>query len=636
MIRTWRNPPLEAGKPPIRFGVFEVDFASGELRKQGVKIKLQEQPFRALVAFVEHPSEVLTREELQKRLWPADTVVDFERGINKAINRLREALGDDADNPRFIETIPQRGYRFLAQVETAEVLRPSSALVPEIPPGPPGVPLMRRRGFLAAAGVTLGVAISAFAYRMQQTPSPRIESIAVLPLENLSGNPAQEFFSDGLTDELIGEVARIRSLRVISRTSIMQYKGGARKSVQAIARELNVDAILEGTVVQSGQRVRITAQLIRARDDRHIMSEEYERDLTDIIALQGDVARAIAGKIKIELTSVEQRSLTRTRRVNPEAYEAYLQGNFFLHQGIQGIAKSMDFFRQAIRMDASQPEAHAGLAEALCYAGIFGFRPSAETYQEARLAAQNALELDEGNAVAHNALADVKQGYDWDLAGAEKEFQRALQLNPSHLLTHLWYGECLTRMERYDDALAESGRALALDPVSPGANGNRAMLLWRARRYQESIEASKRALDVDTHFINALVWQGLSHAGKRDFPKAFASLTQAANMNNGPTFRALLGHVHGLAGDKGKALGILNEIATIAKQRFVSPVDFAVVYAGVGDADSTFLWLEKAYQVRAVGIQQLHSPYFDGFRSDPRYENLTRRVGLPSQTGRVP
>jgi TolB-like protein len=363
-------------------------------------------------------------------------------------------------------------------------------------------------------------------------------------LENLSGNPAQEYFSDGLTDELIGEVARIASLRVISRTSIMQYKGGARNSLPAIARELNVDAILEGTVVQSGRRVRITAQLIRAQDDRHLWSEAYERDVTDVLAVQSEVARAVAGQIQVQLTPGEQTTLARTRRVNPEAYEAFLKGNFFLHQGLRGVDKSLEFFKRAIELDGRHSDSYAGLAEALCYSGIFELRPSAETYPEARAAALKALELDESNAAAHNALADVRQGYDWDLAGAEVEFKRARQLNPSHLLTRLWYAESLTRMGRFDEAFAESARAVALDPVSPLAIGNRGMLFFRARRYDEAIRASQQALDLDPSFVNAFWWQGVSYAGKGDFPKSIAALTRIASMNDGPRFRALLGHVY--------------------------------------------------------------------------------------------
>ncbi|MCX6628473.1 MAG: winged helix-turn-helix domain-containing protein [Candidatus Solibacter sp.] len=525
-------------RSPIRFGAFEVDFASGELRKHGVRVRLQEQPFQVLVALLDRPREVVSREDLQKRLWPSDVVVDFDRGLNKAINRLREVLEDDAGNPRLIETLPQRGYRFLAEV--------------------------------------------------QNTPQPapsRIASIAVLPLENLSDNPSDEYFSDGMTDELIGEIARIGSLRVISRTSIMQYKKGIRKSLPVIARELNVDAILEGTVSHSHQKVRITAQLIRAHDDRHLWSERYERPVADILALQSEVARAIA------------------RPVNPEAYDAFLKGTFFLHQGIRGTGRSIEFFEQAIELDPLLAGAHVGLAEALCFSGIFGLRPSAETYPEARLAALKALQLDDSNAGAHNVLADVKQGYDWDLAGAESEFKRALELNPSHLLTRL-------------------------RPVSPISYVSRAMVFFRARRYDEAIQASRQALDLDPSNVNGLWWQGVSYAGKRDFPNSVTALTKALSMADGPLFRGYLGFVFGQAGERAKALGILKELARLSGERFVSPVDFAVVHAGLGDADSTFLWLEKAVQARETRIE-LASMYFDSFRSDPRYVDLIRRLGLP-------
>jgi TolB-like protein/DNA-binding winged helix-turn-helix (wHTH) protein/Flp pilus assembly protein TadD len=594
------------------------------LRKQGVRIKLQEQPFQALVALIERPREVLTRDELQKRLWPGDTVVDFDRGLNKAINRVREALGDDADNPRFIETLPQRGYRFLGQVETTAPAEPPVAeAIPSVRP------LLKRRSLLAIASGLVSMPFAAVGYRLLPSRQRPIASLAVLPLENLSGNPAQEYFSDGLTDELIGVIARIGSLRVISRTSIMQYKGGARKSLPEIARELNVDAILEGTVAQSGQRVRITAQLIRAHDDRHLWSEEYERDLTDVLAVQSEVARAVAGQIQIKLTPGEETNLARTRRVNPEAYQAFLNGNFFLHQGIRGVSKCIEFFKRAIDLDPMHADAWAGLAEALCYAGIFGLRPSGETYPEARVAAIKALELDESNAGAHNALGDVKQGYDWDLPGAEAEFKRALKLNPSHLLTRFWYAESLTRMGRYDEAIAESGRALVLDPVSPASYGNRGMLFFRARRYDEAILASQRALDLDPSFINALWWQGLAYAGNRDFPKSTACLTRAIATNDGPVFRALLGHVYGRSGEKAKALAILEDLKTISTKRYISPGYFAVVYAGIGDANSTFQWLENAYQTRAVSLQELPCMYFDSVRSDPRYPDLMRRIGLP-------
>lgn len=613
-------------RAPISFGIFEVDLASGELRRDGVRVKLQEQPFQVLVALIERPREVVSREDLQKRLWPSDVVVDFDRGLNKAINRLREALGDDADNPRFIETLPQRGYRFLAELESAPA-EPAASL-PEPGPAVGATSGLTRRGLVALAGGVVAVPLLALGYRRLVSQPPRIESIAVLPLENLSHEVNQEYFSDGMTDALIGEIAHIGSLRVISRTSVMQYKGGARKSLPEMARELNVDAIVEGTVLQAGAKIRITAQLIRAWDDRHLWSEQYERNLSDVLALQSEVARTVASQIQIKLTPQEQKHLTRTRSVRPDAYDLFLKGNFFVQQGLRGTAKSVELFKRAIELDPSQAEYHAGLAEALCYAGIFGLRPPAETYPEARVAAMKALELDESNASAHDVLADVKQAYDWDLAGAQVEFKRALELNPSNLLTRVRYAESLTRMKRYDQAIKETARTLALDPVSPLSHVGRSMIFFRARRYDESIQAGQQALDLDPSYVNALWWQGLSYAGKRDFSASIAALTKALGMADGPLLRGYLGYVYGQAGEKDKALSILKELTMLSSQRYVSPVDFALVYAGLGDADSTFQWLEKAYQAHETRFE-LASLYFDGFRSDPRYADLLRRVGLP-------
>lgn len=612
--------PALAALAPIRFGVFEVDLASGELRKGGLRIKLQDQPFQILAALLERPREVVTREDLQKRLWPSDVVVDFDRGLNKAINRLREALCDDADNPRFVETVPQRGYRFLAEIEAAPIAPLASEPTPR---------WMPRRSLVAAACGLVSVPILTLGYRRLLPVQARIESIAVLPLENLSGNREQEYFSDGMTDELIGEISRISSLRVISRTSIMQYKG-VRKPLPEIARELNVDAILEGTVVHSGAKVRITAQLIRARDDRHLWSGKYERDVADVLAVQGEVARAVADQIQAQLATPPATAYTKSRTVNPEAHDVFLQGNFFLQRGIRGIGKSIQLFKRAIEIDPARAESYAGLAEALIYEGIFGFRPSSETHAEARVAALKALEIDEASASAHNALADVKKGLDWDLAGAEVEYKLALQLNPSRLLTRLWYGEFLIRAGRYGEAFEQSRQALMLDPVSPHSHSNRAMLLFRVRRYDEAIPISQRALELDPSFVNALWWQGLSFAGKRDFPKSIACLMQAITMSEGPLFPSLLGHVYGRSGERAKALAILNELTAMSRKRFVSPMDFAIVHAGLGDVNSTFAWLDRAYRSRATRIHELPTMYFDSVRSDPRYATLVRRVGLPA------
>ncbi len=614
---------MDVRRLPLRFGVFEVDVVAGELRKQGLKVKLQEQPFQILAALIERPREVVTREDFQKLLWPADTNVDFERGLNRAVNRLREALGDDAENPRFIETLPQRGYRFLPDVLTAA---PLTAL-PEAAEVAAASSPMKRRGWFALAGGMIAAPIAAVGYRLFRSPSPRIESIAVLPLENLSGNPEQEYFSDGMTDELIGQIARIESLRVISRTSVMQYKRGARKSLPEIAKELNVDAILEGTVAQSGRKVRITAQLIRAQDDRHIWSEKYERELTDILAIQGEVAIAVAAQIQRKLAPPQ--SSPRTRQVNPEAYQAYLKGTFFANQGIRGVTRSSEFFEQAIQIDPLHAESYVGLAVAKCFAGIYGFRPSQETYPEARALALKALDIDESSAGAHTILADLKQGYDWDLAGAEVEFQRALQLNPSYLPARIMYAESLTRMHRFDEAVAASAQVISLAPVTAGSFNVRAMIFFHARRFQEAIQASEQALDMDPSFANALWWQGMSHAGLGDFPRSIACLTRALAMSDGSLFRALLGFVYGRAGERAKALVMLDQVTAISKLRYVTPVDFAIIHSGLGDANSAFAWLERAYETRAVRVAELRSLYFDRLRSDARYPDLSRRVGLP-------
>src|SRR3984893_11604290 len=350
----------------VRFGAFEVDTRSGELRRQGSKVSLQEQPFQALVLLLERPGEVVTREELSKRLWPEDTCVDFERGLNKAINKLRAALRDDAEKPCFIETLPQHGYRFIAPVESAAPVRDRS--------------------------------------RSQQ--HPQIDSIAVLPLDNLSGDPAQEYFSDVLTEELICAFARISSLRVISRTSVMRYRG-AGKSLPGIAKELRVDAIVEGSVARSDQKIRITAQLIYAPDDRHLWSGRYERELRDILQLQAEIAEDIASQIH-KLLDPGQRPSAPTRKVHTEPYEACLKGIFYRHKMTPAdLAKSVALFNQAINFDPVYAPAYANLSQAYFYLGLFGMGPASELFPKAKASALKALELDETVAAAHNALAAV-------------------------------------------------------------------------------------------------------------------------------------------------------------------------------------------------------------------------------------
>ena len=568
----------------VRFGLFEVDTRSGELRREGSKINLQDQPFQALVLLLERPGEMVTREELSKKLWPEKTFVDFERGLNKAINKLRAALRDNAEKPRFIETLPQRGYRFIAQVENLAHVRP-------------------------------------------QHP-PQIDSVAVLPLDNLSGDPAQEYFSDGLTEELICAVSRIASLRVISRTSVMQFKG-SRKSLPAIAKELDVDAVVEGSVARSGQKVRITVQLILAADDRHLWSGRYERDLRDILQLQAEVAQSIASQIN-KLVDPEHAYPERARQVHPQAYEACLKGVFLRDKMTPAdLEKSVGFFTQSIQLDPDYAKAYAELSRSYFYLGLFGMGPPAEMFPKARLNAEKALKLDETAAAAHVALAAAHVFYDWDWAAAEAESKRAVELSPGESVTHANYADYLSIRGRHSEAIAVYSRVLELDPISRVCNGHFGLILYRGRRYDESIAQCQKALEIDPQYANALWFLALSLEQKGDLTGAIANLEKAVSLTGGPHFRALLGRAYALAGEKTKALNILHDLTALSQQRYVSPFDIAVVHAGLGDRTSVFQSLEQAYQQRVFRIIELTMPMFDPLRSDPRWQDLVQRIGIP-------
>ena len=572
----------------IRFGFFEVDTRSGELRRQGSKVNLQEQPFRALVLLLERPGEVVTREELNKRLWPENTFVDFERGLNKAINKLRAALRDNAEKPCFIETLPQHGYRFIAPVENIAPVR--DRVGPQHP--------------------------------------PNIDSLAVLPLENLSGDPAQEYFSDGLTEELICAVARIASLRVISRTSVMPYKG-ARKSLPAIAKELRVDAIVEGSVARSDQKVRITAQLIYAPDDRHLWSGRYERELFDILQLQAEIAQDIASQIH-KLVDPGQPPSAPARKVHPQAYEACLKGIFFRDKMTPAdLAKSTAYFTQAINLDPGYAQAYANLSQAQFYLGLFGMGPASEMFPKAKASAVKALELDETVAAAHNALAAVHILYEWDWAGAEAECLRALQLSPNDSVTHVHLADYMSIQERHDEAIAEYKLALELDPISCVYIGFFGLILYRARRFDEAIAQCHKALEINPNYANALWFLALCLEQKGRLAESIEKFDKAFSLGAGPPCRALLGRAYALAGERAKAESILKELKTLSQQQYISPFDIAVVYAGLGDLTSTFQLLEQAYQQRVFRIIELTFPMFDNLRPDPRWQDLVRRIGLP-------
>jgi TolB-like protein/Tfp pilus assembly protein PilF len=456
-----------------------------------------------------------------------------------------------------------------------------------------------------------------------------IESLAVLPLENLSNDSEQEYFADGMTDELITELAKITSLRLISRASIMQYKG-TRKPLPLIARELGVDAVVEGTIVRSGQTVRITAKLVQACDDRHLWSEKYERALGDVLTLQGEVAQAIADQIQVKLTSKEHASLAHIRSINPQAHEAYFKGSFFRNKWTEeGLDKSIQYLSEAIELEPAYAQGYAGLSLSYCALGIFGIRPARDVYPKARAAAMRALDLNETVAEAHISLADVKKGYDWDWPGAEAEYKRALNLNPSYAIGHMWYADYLSKMGRHSDAIAEATRARELDPISVDSNAFLGFILYRARRYDEALKACQKGVELDPYHPEGHWFLALPHEQRRELPEAIAELQKAVSFSGGGApYLALLGRAYALAGERTKASSILDELTTLSDKKYVSPLDFAVVYTGLGDRNSAFHWLEKAYQERTMRIQELPQPIFDSLHSDPRYRDLMRRIGL--------
>jgi TolB-like protein/DNA-binding winged helix-turn-helix (wHTH) protein/Flp pilus assembly protein TadD len=652
-----------AGTPRvIRFGVFEVDLRSGELRKSGLRIRLQEQPFQILAMLLERPGEVVTREELEKKLWGADTFVDFEHGLATAVKKLREALGDSADNPRFIETLPRRGYRFIAPVDVGAGLVPALGRPQGAPlqaatgVAPPVAPVYDRRpedaarraalqrrwrwAAIALAGVVLVAAAVAFAFNLVGLRDrllalfagpPRIESIAVLPLENLSGDPDQEYFADGMTDALITNLGKISALRVISRRTAMHYKG-TKKTLPDIARELNVDAVVEGAVLRSGDRVRITAQLIEARADKHLWAEGYERDLRDVLALQSEVARAIANEIKIKLSPDEETRLTNARPVNPEAYKAYLKGLYYQQKYTEEAMRlGRKYFEEAIQRDPNYALAYLGLSGSYLHSARLQFLPGDEVSAKTRAAAMKALELDETLAGAHSILGYVLDRYEWDSLGAEREFKRALELGPNDAGAHADYAYYLAERGRHEEAIAEVKRAEELDPLSTGG-ARAAWFYYMARRYDQAIEQLRRVLEAQPKFAFAHSVLGEAYVQKGMYEEAVVEFQQAMTLTPGsPWPLTELGNAYAVAGKRGEALKLLAQLKQrLSRGAYVSPYDMAVLCAGLGEKAQAFEWLEKARSKRADGFYWVRvDPRLDPLRSDPRFQDLLRRMNFP-------
>jgi TolB-like protein/Tfp pilus assembly protein PilF len=574
------------------------------------------------------PGEVVTREELQRKLWPSDTFVDFDHGINKAINKIRDALGDSAESPRFIETVARRGYRFLADVtarNTAAMGHPKRA---------PRISAALLEPALWIGALTLVLLLVVFAsWRLYSRihPRPVIRSVAVLPLESLSAETSEDYFADGMTDELITDLGQISALRVISRTSTMAYKR-TRKPLPQIARELHVEGVVEGTVLRAGNQVRITAQLIQAPDDKHVWAQSYEGDMGNTLALQKNVARAIAEQIRVNLTPHEQEVLKTVRSVNPEAYEAYLKGRYFWNKRTgEALKKAIEYFDEAIQRDPGYSQAYAGLADTYALLGNsdFAVLSPQEAYPKAKAAATKALELDNSLGEAHTSLAFCLSLFEWNWDAAEKEYQRAIALNPGYATAHQWYALHLSVLGRFDDAITELGKAVSLDPLSLIISADLADVLFAAHRYDESIQQSRKTIEMDPNFAIAHYELGQALAQEKMYPEAIIELEKANDLSGGDaTCIAGLAYAYAASGKANEAVKLLNQLKGRLNHRFHYSAHEALIYASLDQKDQALALLEQAYQEH-FDILTLRSPAFDPLRSDPRFRDLMRRIGLP-------
>jgi TolB-like protein/DNA-binding winged helix-turn-helix (wHTH) protein/Tfp pilus assembly protein PilF len=630
----------------LQFGAFELNVTTGELRKSGVKLRLRPQPAKALALLASLPGETVRREQLREEIWGRDVFVDFEHGLNLCIREVRAALDDDADKPRYIETVPRVGYRFIGHVEEAVPRAESAAPAPpksSDPRGPdanlaahsPTRKQGRRRATAVATlsavlAVTALLVLSGLRERQSQKSQPQlIESLAVLPLENLSGDSAQQYFADGMTDELTTELAKIHSLRVISRHSIMQYSGRTKPLLQ-IARELNVDAVVEGTVTRSGDRVRITAQLIEASSDRHLWAESYERDLHDVLKLQDDFARDIARHVRAALTPTEQGRLARTPSVNPQAYELLLRGRYeWTKRGQQGLTTALESFRKSAQLDPTYAPAYVGIAESYEMLGNNGLVPTQAVRKQAKDAALKALELDPDLSEAHVALAESLADYDWNWAEAEKEYRYAIDLDSNNANAHHWYAMSLMWVGRFDEAIREIEYARQLDPVAVKINGNVGLILFYARQYDRAIVEAQRTLELEPGDVTSHFVIGIANLEKGDSQAAISEL-QSSRGGSELGNRLVLAYAYAIAGQKDIALSIFEEWRQLCRQRYCSPTNSAYVYAALGQRDEAFAWLDTAIAVHDRGLHVIDvSPLADPLRSDRRFADVLRRRGLP-------
>ena len=633
-------------QPPLKFGDgFEFDPTGYELRRAGIPVKLEPTPFGILSLLIQQRGQLVSRQEIVERIWGKGVFLDTDNSINGGMRKIRQALNDDPENPRFIQTVTGRGYRFIAPLVETEPETPAEAPLAVMQPTPsektiepvPGLRKLRPALTLAASVIAIAILalwmVPVFSHRATAT-SP-IRSIAVLPLDNLSGDSSQDYFADAMTDELITDLAKVGALRVTSRTTVTLYRH-THKTLPEIARELNVDGIVEGSVVRSGQHVRITAQLIHASADQHVWAESYERDLGDVLLLQSEVAQAITQQVRAQLTPNVKEQFGPARPVNPAAYEAYLKGRYYLYNvsfaDPVSLNQAKTNFEEAISKDPNFSAAYSGLAEAYVYLVPYGRGQitAVDGYRSARNAVQRALELDPNNGEAYDALGELNWYADLDWNAAERSFNRAIALAPSYSCAHEDRALLLAFMGRRDEAIAELEKSKQIDPGPDSAALEPAVYL-QLRDWEHLRELSQVQLASDPNNSDAHSNLGTAYEGTGKLPEAIAEYQQAIELSNGdPGAVASLGHAYAVIGNRPAAEKILRNIEEKSESGKASPYLVATIYAGLGKNDKAIELIEKAYNEKSADLAWAlkFDVRTDNLRTDPRFQQLLQRVGL--------
>jgi TolB-like protein/DNA-binding winged helix-turn-helix (wHTH) protein/Tfp pilus assembly protein PilF len=615
----------------FKFGPFELDPEARALRRDGEPIPTAGKALDMLLVLVENRGRLVDKDELLSRVW-AGAVVD-EANLTQTIFTVRKILGDSPKDHRYIATVPGRGYQFVAattEIASQNVTRQPLADVEDFP-RPRN---MWVRVAMAAVGLLVLFAVSYLVWRLTFGHGAggqlQIGSVAVLPLTNLAGEGTEDYLADGMTEELITELARIGSFRVISRTSVMRYKKTGR-SLSEIARELNVDALVEGAVRRSGDSVRITVQLVGTSPERHIWADAYEGDIRDVLRLERDVADDIGSKIRTKLAGRESAVPRPRKRLDPETYEDYLRGRYFLaRRSAESMNKAVEYFRQAIQRDAQYVEAYVGLAEAYDLLGMYELLPPSVSFPKAKEFASRALQLDGTLSGAYTAVATAESFWDRDWAAADRDFQRAITLDPSSAIAYHWYGEHLVTIGKAERAIAELKRAHELDPLSIPVNIALGRTYRDAHRYDEAVQQCKKTIEVDPNLAMGHRCLGQAYVGQRRYSEAIPELELASAAGPTPLLISELGYAYASAGKAAKAKAMLQTLMSKAQSAYVPAYLIAEIHAGLGEKDEAFRWLERAYRERDAQIGYLAlDPEMDPLRSDPRFPPLIRRLNLP-------